>query len=591
MKYILVVTIVIMSLTSVFAQSGIVPKKMNFADMTLVLNNAARGKIQAEVNKLRRHEKSFQGVVAKANIYFPIVEEIFRQKGFPDDIKYLMIQESGFNAVAVSSSKAVGFWQFKAGTAKEVGLYIGHGVDERKNLVSASRGAAAYMSKTNLKVKNWVYALLSYNVGPGGVMSHVKQKYVGSKKMDITGHTHWYVIKFLAHKIAYESAIHKQKPSVNLLVRMDYTGKTLKQIAKKEGVTLDNLVAYNRWIPSHKKLPGNKKYPVIVPSKKGDKPVFVGGENSNNKPVATKSTPSRSKFPTVYKEEPLKKGDVIRIYESPKENIQYLTNGIKCIVAIDGDNSQRLAIKGGVSKSKFIKYNDIQTFTELKPGVTYFLEKKRKRAQINFHVVKPNQTLWDISQMYGMKIQAIRSKNGISKKQGIRVKKGRVLWLRRTRPSSTPVEYKEVKKETDIKKQKPVVFHNKKEPKVIKKPKEQPKNLPVDRKKDSVRKMKMHRVIAGETLYAISKKYGVSIEAIKEKNQLGSEGISIGMELEIPVKTLNGNEIQREEYYIVKQGDTFYAITRKFNISVEQLKRLNKKQDTSLDIGEKLRVK
>jgi membrane-bound lytic murein transglycosylase D len=79
----------------------------------------------------------------KARLYFPIIERIFAEERVPDAIKYLAIQESSLIPDAVSSANAVGYWQFKDFTAREVGLRVDRQVDERKNIVSASQFGSA----------------------------------------------------------------------------------------------------------------------------------------------------------------------------------------------------------------------------------------------------------------------------------------------------------------------------------------------------------------------------------------------------------------------------------------------------------------
>lgn len=591
-KYLIILLSLTVGFHSAKSQDGIVPKKVTFAGMTLELNNAARGKIQAEVNRIRKSEKHFQAMVDKANIFFPVVEEVFRQENFPDDIKYLLIQESAFNADAVSSSNAVGFWQFKEGTAKEVGLQVDGGIDERKNLAAASRGAAKYMTKTNLKVKNWVYALLSYNVGPGGVMSHVKDKYVGANKMDIDGHIHWYVIKFLAHKIAYEGEMKSREPSLYLSVRDDFSGENLKHIAKAVNVELELLEQYNRWISSGKKIPNDRKYSVIVPSGQKSVSTYV---------VNTTKEEKRDEIRVydTHKEEIPAKGDVAEVYVAPKENIRYKVNGVEAIVAIANDNSHKLALAGDVSKKQFIKYNEIQTFTQLIPGVTYFLGTKKNSANVNFHTVKKGQTIWDISQLYAVKTKAIRKKNRMRKYD--EPEEGRVLWLRNTRPEDTPITYRKVDQEiaktteSDI----PINSDSEKGSEEVSLAKEELSVVEIEKieetikENDSVEKgvFLTHEVEVGETLYGISKKYGVSIAEIKDLNALGQDNLSVGMLLKIKQQTIKPSPSQiKPKTYIVKQGDTFYSISKKFNIGVPELLKKNNKTVPSLSIGEELIV-
>ena len=590
MRIFLVIVSVLLVPFLVFSQ-GIVPKKMDFAGMTLELSNSARGKIQAEVNRIRKSEKHFMQMVAKADIHFQVVEEVFRQEGFPDDIKYLLIQESAFNADAVSSSNAVGYWQFKEGTAKEVGLTVEHGIDERKNLAAASRGAAKYMAKTNMKLDNWIFALLSYNVGPGGVMKYYKDKYKGVRKMDIDGDIHWYVIKFLAHKIAYEDDLHKNAPQLVLSVSDSFEGKNLKQIAKSENVDEEVLSSYNRWISDHKKIPDDKTYYVVLPKEGTGGQVFASNPKGTTVPKTESKSglnwppkpEQRQKKPApVYTKEKINEGDAAVKHESPKDNIRYKVNDVDVIVAKEGDNSNHLAIIGGITKKKFLKYNEIQSFTQMNPGTTYYLKSKKNSARINFHVVQKGEQIWDVSQAYGIKSAAIRRKNLMGKKE--EPNEGRVLWLRMTRPATVPVEYKDVSKPdvSSAKKEMPKQAVEASKEKVISKDKETVKTSVNTGNKEVI-----HIVKPGETLYSISRQYDVSVETLKTINNLSENALSVGDELLIS-KAKETTRQSSAKKYTVQQGDTLYSISRKFNISVSDLLNKNAKTDGTLSVGEVL---
>src|SRR5690606_22399323 len=122
-----------------------VPSEMEFAGIRLDLTDAARREIQTHVDALYRSEKYFNVKLERVDLYFPIIERIFYEENLPIDFKYLVIQESALISDAVSSSNAVGFWQFKQASAEEVGLRIDGRVDERLNIVSSTRGAARYL--------------------------------------------------------------------------------------------------------------------------------------------------------------------------------------------------------------------------------------------------------------------------------------------------------------------------------------------------------------------------------------------------------------------------------------------------------------
>lgn len=92
-----------------------------------------------------------------------------------------------------------------------------------------------------------------------------------------------------------------------------------------------------------------------------------------------------------------------------------------------------------------------------------------------------------------------------------------------------------------------------------------------------------YTVSKGDTLYNIAKKFNVSIDKIKELNNLTSNLLSIGQKLIIP--------FIEDTTYIVKAGDTLYSIARKFNTTVSELKRLNGLENDILTIGKILMVK
>lgn len=111
-----------------------------------------------------------------------------------------------------------------------------------------------------------------------------------------------------------------------------------------------------------------------------------------------------------------------------------------------------------------------------------------------------------------------------------------------------------------------------------------------------------HIVTKGETLYSISKKYNISVENIKSWNELGNTGLSIGQELIISEKAVEEEvkqpekekpEATKEEFevYKIQKGDTMYSLSKKFNVSVEDIRTWNNKTDNSLSLGEEIKIK
>lgn len=97
-----------------------------------------------------------------------------------------------------------------------------------------------------------------------------------------------------------------------------------------------------------------------------------------------------------------------------------------------------------------------------------------------------------------------------------------------------------------------------------------------------------YTVVAGDTLWGIARKFNVSVNDLKSLNNLTSNSLSIGMVLKIPPYSNKKNE--ETNVYVVKSGDSLWSISRKFNSTVDEIKRLNSLQSNILSIGQRLVV-
>lgn len=604
--------------TVVAAQSQVeVPHKMQFADLTLTIRDDARKEIQKDVDAFVRYPKSFLIKAERARTYFPIIEKIFAEENVPDDIKFLVIQESALISDAVSTSNAVGFWQFKDFTAIEMGLRVDREIDERLNIVSSTRAAARYFKKNNTFFDNWLFALQAYQMGAGGVMRSEKHSSkAGGKHMEITSSTYWYVKKYLAHKIAYEGVV--SGPGEISIVPFQTSNKqSLRDVAREVKVDEAELVTYNKWAKSGM-IPGDRTYTVAIP---------------------VKGSPSSIKLPQPTASAEVAQTTSKRIQETPRSEDRIKINGITAIKASPGESTTTLAARSGLDLSAFLKYNDLSITDKIYPGQFYLLGKKRSRGDESYHKVAVGDNLWIVSQKYGVQIKKLKRYNRI--KGDAELRPGMTLWLSSMKPKDadknpSPGNTIEVDRsetfawsnDAEGQKESPVVVSASTLPAVI--PVTTPEisadtitttdtttdttivttevPLPYNSGKDTItvasetvipaEEVKTeHMVQQGETLYAIAKLYKVGVMDLVNWNSLSlKDGIKPGQVLKLSDPQVVADPAPQPEHeaevvvHEVKATDTVYSISRKYGVTIKELMEWNNKKDFTLSVGEKLRI-
>lgn len=504
------------------AQIPQVPAELEFADLIVRINPQARREIQLDVDAQYRNPSYFKVKQDRVNLYMPIIERELRNSGVPVDLKYLAIQESSLIGDAVSTSNAVGFWQFKQGTAEEVFLRVDNQIDDRKNIVSATQGAALYLQKHNNTFDNWMCALVSYQMGLGGAKAYFGTQYNGKQIVDVDRNTHWYFKKFLAHKVAFGSQTAMFTSSGQYMVEERVQGPTtLAALAKKYGVTEQHLKDYNLWTKNGK-IPGDRVY-TIVYVKDGSLPVQPAIITESKPSTPSSETTSTSTSP-AYKQAnsfPRIGGNTTKASQPD----QITVNNLEGVQAAQSTTQSTFSDRVGIRENKFRRLNDLDKGERIEAGEYYYTEKKNASAEVATHIVRPGETLWSISQKYGIKLSALKSKNRIRKDRDL--KAGMVLNLQEHR-----------KRGEDI----PVVKVNNPAPtrQVVATSTSAPaSNTPAvssstPNNTNSASTRTVHTVTSGETLFAISKKYGVTVNQLKSWNNIGTQNIiSIGQKLVI----------------------------------------------------------
>ena len=98
-----------------------------------------------------------------------------------------------------------------------------------------------------------------------------------------------------------------------------------------------------------------------------------------------------------------------------------------------------------------------------------------------------------------------------------------------------------------------------------------------------------YKVQKGDTLWNIAKKNNITVDELKRLNNLNSNLLYIGQELKIPGKE-EENIVQEGNVYEVQKGDTLYSIAKKYNTTVDKLKEINSIVGDILTIGTTLLI-
>ena len=372
-----------------------VPEIIDFDKIRLKIDNDTRKEIQNEVDALHANDKFFQILIDRVNIYFPIIEDILKEENIPEDFKFLALQESALISDAVSSSNAVGFWQFKASTAKTYNLQINEYVDERRNIVSSTRAAASYLKNSNFEFDNWIFSLLSYMTGLSGAKLILDDKLYGSKRLDINNETHWYIKRFLAHKIAFQDDIDKQNYNYNFSVYENNEAKPIETLSKTLSVNLDDLKSYNKWLLSSD-LPNDKVYSILIPLQIGN--VFSKLKNSVISKVQSFIGLDNNSL-------------IDQKIKSIAEKKMMFLNGLPSIIADSSDTMSGVLKLYNINKKSFLSYNDIRSNESLKVGIPYYFNKKRNRGRVQVYNRRNKESLWEISQIFGVKLSQLKKFN------------------------------------------------------------------------------------------------------------------------------------------------------------------------------------
>ena len=487
---------------------------------------------------LKNRKRAFERLMGVSQFYFPLFEESLATQNIPLEIKYLAVVESALNPRAVSRVGATGLWQFMYQTGKQYNLNINSYVDDRNDPLKSSQAATQYMTNMYKIFGDWDLVLASYNSGPGNVAKAIrrsggKQNYWNIRK-HLPKETQGYLPAFLATMYIFEyhkeHGIKPDRPIANHFATdtvMIKNAMSFKQISDLLDIPVAELQFLN---PSYKR--------EVVP--------FITGENH-------------------YLRLPL---DKVAVFTSNEDKIYAFVN-------------YELSKRERPNESILASRNSDDS------------ENDGTITRVKYHKVRKGDSLSEISDRYGVTMTELKKWNRL---RSSKAPMGRRLKIY-TQEAVATNNKKTLKQDTVSVNESTAIGST-----IAKTYKEEK----VVSYKDVV---KYHKVKKGDNLGEISDKFGVSVAEVKKWNRLKGSNISVGKSLKIiknervvstvrrevkadknAVETsIASNENKKEsDFYVVEKGDNLFSISKKFNVSLEDLKKWNNLDGLNVEQGSKL---
>ncbi|MGG7035888.1 MAG: LysM peptidoglycan-binding domain-containing protein [Flavobacterium sp.] len=544
---------------------------------------------------LKNRKKSFERLMAISEYYFPQFEEALARENVPLEIKYLAVVESALNPKAVSRVGATGLWQFMYHTGKEYNLNIDSYIDERSDPLLASRAAAKYMSNMYKIFGDWELVLASYNSGPGNVTKAIRRS--GGKlnfwkiRPYLPKETQGYVPAFLATMYIYE--YHKEHGIVpsrakikhfatdTIMIKQQISFRQLSELLDVPVAQLQllnpsykmNMIPYYKDVNHFLRLPSDKiavftsneeKIYAYVDYESKKTKIFVDPFRSTARKNYIPNTQVKDRIDRVFnvnktKYHTVRKGDnlsgiaqkfnvsVAQIKKWNRLKSSNIPKGKRLKIHVSSSDSSQTGIAKNEVKSVEVK----ETSKTVIASTENKLKKEKSIKDSQFYTVKKGDNLAEIAKKYDVSISELKDWNNLPSDK---VAYGRKLRIAKpTVVSETP-------------------------------------KVNSDNNENTI-----YVVQKGDNLGEIAKKFNVSIEELKDWNELSSTNVILGSKLKVSKQAVAVNEKKKESsenptVYVVQKGDYLSIIAKKFDVTVSDLRKWNKLEKDDLISGTKLIV-
>ena len=450
--------------------------------MELVYNKHVKSFIDVYAVNKREHTCKILGL---ADIYFPMFEEALDKYDMPLELKYLAVVESALNPRAGSHAGAKGLWQFMYGTGKVYKLNVTSLVDDRFDPIKATEAACQHLQDLYETFGDWFLALAAYNSGAGNVNKAIRR--AGGLK------NYWAVWPFLPKET---------RGYVPAFIAVNYVMNYSQE---------------------------HHLYPI-------DPGIMADGVDS------------------VTVHQPLHFDQLHEMLNIPMEDIKFFNPQYKAsIIPATAKTPMSLRLPEQYINSFIDNEKELYAFKTKKGIDREKLEEEMKKvSDRSVHIVKSGESLGSIAKKYRISVNQIKTWNNL-------------------------------KSTTIYPGQKLIVYSSGA-------PMAQAGNSnPVTRSTEQT----THVVKSGENLSIIAKKYKCTVTDLKNWNNLKSTNLSIGQKLKVyPPAEGSSSPSGAKVIHTVKAGDNLWDISRKYGVSVEQIRKLNGLSSNAvLKIGQKLTIR
>lgn len=558
-----------------------------------------------------------QRMLGLAQLYFPMMEELLDRYGIPLEMKYLAIVESALNPIARSPVGAGGLWQFMYGTGRQYDLDVNSYVDDRSDPYKSTIAACKHLKDLYKIHKDWLLVLASYNSGPGNVAKAIRRSGGKTDFWQISPYlpkeTRGYVPAFIAVTyVMHHAADHNLFPIMPIYKYHEIDTVTVKDfltfdvLSEKLNVSKEELLFLN---PAYRKgvIPSTKDKFYFLRLPKRIVPDFVNNEaalyaynqqklQQEKDNILTQLNHSQESFlyyvkrketvNTIAEKFGVSANDIRMWNNLRKKGVRTNQRIIINRDKLDPSNSLTIGkpLQQVLDSQKSVAKVEMQSLTQAMKNKVASQDDPQTTTVVKYHIVKKNQKISQIANIYGVTTADIRNWNHL--KSNILVK-GKKLRINVETEQPTLAEEKP-------KKGKNVVSD------------EKPATKTTARNTKQTADQEYYIVKSGESLQKIANKYNVSVAQLIEWNNLNkkgtilprqkliiSENIAPQKEEIVAVKehASKKKEVapQKETTtYTVKSGDSYSTISRKVGLSVNELKNLNEKIGDNLRPGQKL---